>query len=798
MNTMDRGRLERFVEYCIHRRAYVTGIFFLVTAVMLVAALRVEVRTVFEDLLPRSHPYIQVHEQYKQAFGGSNVVSIVLEAEKGDIFNTPFLSKVKTVTSALQQVDGANQFQIVSLASRKLKEIRGSTEAIESNPLMWPDVPKSQAGLETLKQAVLNNPLVYGAYVSKDLKAALVTVDFYEKAADYNKIFPQVMAIADAARGDGVRVRVTGEPILYGWVKHFLPETLHIFLFTIGCLVLLLFIIARTWRGTLLPLLAGLSSAIWALGVARLLGFNLDPLVIVIAFLITARAISHSVQLVSRFDEEIAAGANTTKAAAKASMLQLFKPGMLGVIADAGCMVVVVLTPIPLMHKVSIIGTVWVMTIALSACVMTPVLLSWVRYPRGYAHRLDLGRFLDRILNVCVRSATSRWRYAVLASAVAVFAVSAWYATRIQVGDAQPGSPILWQNSSYNRDAAAINQQFQGADRLYAVFSGTKPNAVKEPKVLENITGLQRYMAAQPEIGGSASIADVIPMVRRVLNENNPRYQELGRTAQENGELMYMFVSGSDPGDMARFTDAQSQNASVTFNFRDHQGESIRTAMARLKAYVDAHPLAEGTYQLAGGLVGVLAAVNEVILAGQIESIALALLVLVICCAVAYRSVTAGIFFMVPVILSNTITFSYMAWKGIGMNLSTLPVAALGIGLGVDYAFYIVDGIKEKLGEGKELPAATIASLHGAGRGVVVTALTLTTSVVLWCASSLRFQADMGVLMAIWLFVSALSALFIMPAMVLVFRPAFIVKTAGKGVTPGSHNVAMSAVPEVY
>lgn len=796
MNTMEQGRLERFVESCIRRRAYVTGIFLLVTAAMLVAALRVEVRTVFEDLLPRSHPYIQVHEQYKQAFGGSNVVSIVLESEQRDIFNTAFLTKIKTVTSALQQVDGANQFQIVSLASRKLKEIRGSTDAIDSSPLMWPDVPHDQAGLDTLKQAVLNNPLAYGAYVSKDLKAALVTVDFYESAADYNKIFPQVMAIADAARGDGVRVRVTGEPILYGWVNHFLPETLHIFLFTIGCLVLLLFIIARTWRGTLLPLLAGLSSAIWALGVARLLGFNLDPLVIVIAFLITARAISHSVQLVSRFDEELAGGAPTTKAAAKASMLQLFKPGMLGVIADAGCMVVVVLTPIPLMHKVSIIGTVWVMTIALSACVMTPVLLSWVRYPRGHAHRLDLGPLLDRILSVCVRSATTRWRHAVLASAVAVFGVSAWYATRIQVGDAQPGSPILWQDSSYNRDAAAINRQFQGADRLYAVFSGHKPNAVKEPKVLASMAGLQRYMAAQPEIGGSTSVADLIPMVRRVLNENNPRYQELGRTAQENGELMYMFVSGSDPGDMARFTDVQAQDASVTFNFRDHQGESIRTAMARLKAYVDAHPLAEGTYRLAGGLVGVLAAVNEVILAGQIESIALALLVLVICCAVAYRSVTAGIFFMVPVILSNTITFSYMAWKGIGMNLSTLPVAALGIGLGVDYAFYIVDGIKEKLGEGKDLPAATVASLYGAGRGVVVTALTLTASVVLWCASSLRFQADMGVLMAIWLFVSALSALFIMPAMVLVFRPAFIVKTAAESKAPQHPGVAMGTVPE--
>jgi hypothetical protein len=140
-------------------------------------------------------------------------------------------------------------------------------------------------------------------------------------------------------------------------------------------------------------------------------------------------------------------------------------------------------------------------------------------------------------------------------------------------------------------------------------------------------------------------------------------------------------------------------------------------------------------------------------------------------------------FFMVPVVLSNTITFSYMAWKGIGMNLSTLPVAALGIGLGVDYAFYIVDGIREQLRHHDDLVRAIVYSLRTAGKGVLITALTLTISVVLWRASSLRFQADMGILMAIWLLVSAISALFLMPTMVYVFRPDFVVNARRPGVT---------------
>ncbi|MGH8784986.1 MAG: efflux RND transporter permease subunit [Cupriavidus necator] len=777
MNKYIFKQLQRFVAFCIGRRALVVLVLGAITCLLSYQAARVVIKTDLDDLVPRTHPYVAVHERFKQSFGGSNVVSVMLEVEHGDIFRLPVLAKVQKVTLDLQQVDAVNQFQIISLASKKLKEIRGSTDGIEFTPLMWPSLPKGDADLARLRESVLNNPLVYGAYVSTDLKAALVTVDFYDHLVDYEKVFRQVSAIANSVEGDGVKVSVVGSPMLFGWVNHYLPETLHIFLLTVAFLILLLFITARTWRGTVLPLLAGVVSAAWALGAARLIGFNVDPLVIVVAFLITARSISHSVQLVTRFDDEIAAGAPDAVAAAKASMLALFKPGMLGVIADAGCMLVVLLTPISLMQKVAVIGTLWVLTIAISACVLTPVLLSWVKRPSGYAHPLDVSPLLQRVLDLCIHVVCTRWRYVVLSGAAAIFVVSGLYAFNLTVGDANPGSPILWQDHTYNRDAEAINRKFQGSDRMFAVFAGAKSDALKDPATLQYMSQFQKFMAAQPEIGGTLSIADVYPGVQRTLREGNPRYQEFGRSAQDNGELLFMLASGSDPGDMARFADSNFQNGSVTLFFRDGQGQTIRTAISRIKEFAQQHRIEQGDLQLAGGLIGVLAAINEVLLSGQIESIALALLVLVVCCAVAYRTAIAGIFFMVPVVLSNTLTFSFMAWQGIGMNINTVPVAALGIGLGVDYAFYIVDGIKEELhhrGHG-DLVRAIVKSLNTAGRGVLITASTLIVSVVLWSFSSLRFQAEMGILMAIWLFISSASALLIMPAMVYVFRPAFIV-----------------------
>lgn len=767
--------IEKFAEFCIRRRVAVVIAVALATVVLSYFALHVEVKTVFSDLMPQRHPYLKTHNQHKETFGGSNMVSIMLDVDKGDVFNPDILQRVKQVTDELQKVRGVNPYQVVSLASKKLKEVTVSSTGIDSRPLMWPDLPKTDDELAALREKVLQNPLIMGVYVSTDLKSTLITVDFYDQLVDYEVAFKEITEIVNRVKADGIRVRVAGEPILYGWVRYFLPETLHIFLITVAGLTALLFLVARTWRGTLLPLLAGFISSTWALGIAKLIGFHFDPLVIVIAFLITARSISHSTQLVTRFDDEIAGGNDDMRAAARISMASLFKPGMLGVVADAGCMIVVAMTPIPLLQKMAIVGTVWVLTIAIGAVVMTPVLLSWCRNPKKYAHPLNITGAIQKFLDLCVYVVTSRLRYTVLAAAVVVFVISSLYAFQLKVGDANPGSPILWPNSRYNKDCAEINAKFPGSDRMFVVYEGDKQNAIKEPSILENMGQFQRFMEAQPEIGGTVSIADVLPSVKKMIREDNPRYAELGNDFNENGELLFLLISGTDPGDIDRFVDPQAKNAAVTLFFRDHQGETIRTAISRIKEFAGKNSLTEAPIRLAGGFIGVLASINEIILSGQIESIALGLLVLVICCTVTYRSTVAGMFFMVPVILSNTITFSYMAFKGIGMNINTVPVAALGIGLGVDYAFYIVDGIKEELQHNNDLSAAIRKSLHSAGRGVLITGGALILSVFLWFFSSLRFQAEMGIMMGLWLWASAWSALFIVPSMVYVFRPDFIV-----------------------
>ena len=770
--------IERIAELCIRRRAWVAGALLSLTLILSWFALHIEVRTVFEDMLPSRHEYVQTHEKFKDTFGGSNMVTIMFEVEQGDIFQTAVLDKVRSVTLGLREVSAVNQYQITSLASKKLKEVRASTAGIESRPLMWPDLPANAEAMAELKQAVLRNPLVYGPYVSKDLQATLITVDFIDQQVDYTKVFHEIRSLIDTVDDGSVKIRVVGDPILYGWVGHYLPETIQLVLAALAVTLIMLFVLLRTWRGLCLPLLAGAVSAIWALGICHLLNIHFEPLVIVVAMLITSRAVSHSVQIVNRFDDEIELlppGHDTARIAARVALADLFRPGMLGVIADAACMMVVALSPIPMLQKLTVLSVVWVSTLTVSAVILTPVLLSFIRKPHGMAHPLDCLPVLRKVLDLSVWVSLSRARYAVLGVSLLVVVAAGLYSLNLKIGDANPGSPILWPSAQYNRDSTAINARFEGVDRMFVVLGDDQhPGLVKGNEALQAMSSFQRFIEAQPEVGGSLSIADVLPQVNSSLREGNPRYQELGGNGAVNGSLMAMLDSVSEPGDMSRFVDDQYANGSVTLMFRDRQGETIRTAVARIKEFIASHPLSEGQWHLAGGLIGVMAAVNEIILASQIEAIALALLVLAVLCTLVYRSTMAGMVFMVPVIISNILTFAFMTWKGIGMNINTVPVAALGIGLGVDYAFYIADRVKEEIAAGSTPEHAIRQALHSSGMGVIVTASVLILSTLLWWVSSLRFQAEMGLLMAIWLSVSAFSALFVMPSLIYVFRPRFI------------------------
>ncbi len=770
---------KKIARFFLHHRYAILSMIAVLTLVFGVFAVRVNIKTEFADLQPPNHPYIKTNEKYKLTFGGANQVSLMVEVAQGDIFNYETLKVVDDLTTGVQYLDGVNQFQIISLATKKLKTIKASTEGIVAEPLMWPHLPKTDAEIQRLKNNVIANPLVYGQYVARDLKSALITVDFIDRLVDYNKIYPEILDLVAKIHKPGITIRVVGQPVLAGLVIKHLPETFRIVGYITLVISLILLVTIGTLRGMFLPLLSAAISGVWALGIIEIIGINLDPLAIVITFLIAARAVSHGVQLVLAFEHERFSGVLDPLDAARISLAKLLRPGTLGLATDAGAVMIVALTPIPLLQKASLLGALWLGTMAICTIMMIPVVLSWTR--SNHEHRLvRLGadRAIIKLLQLCARATTSR-RSAVtiLTTSLVLLVITGFIAKDINIGDTNAGSPILWQDSQYNRDDAAINSHYPGSDRMFVVVEGDEENTLKRPDVLANISYFQKYIEALPEVGAAVSIADIIRPVNMALHEGNPRYYKVADDPVGNAEMIYLATASSDPGDIDRYIDRKYQNGSVLMYFRDHKGTTIRKGIKTIKDFQKDNPMDGAHYRLAGGLIGILAAVNEVILSGQLQSIALALLLLFTFCALAYRTPQAGLFFLPIVVLSNTFSFAFMSLYGIGLNINTLPVAALGIGVGVDYAFYIAESISDNYVKSGDLRKSIYFGLTNAGRGVFITALAMVSSVALWYFfSSLRFQAEMGLMISLWMSVSAISSLLVIPSMIYVFKPRFLLR----------------------
>lgn len=768
---------KKIARFCIRFRYAILLAIAALTLVFGFFATRVNVKTELADLQPSNHPYIKTNELFKDTFGGANQVTLMVEVSEGDIFSHETLKVIDDLTKGLYYLDAVNQFQIISLATKKLKTVKASTEGIVAEPLMWPHLPETDVDIQHLRDKVISNPLVYGQYVSRDLKSALVTVDFIDRLVDYNKVYPQILALVSKLEKPGLRIRIVGQPVLAGLVINYLPETIRIVGYITLVSAILLLLTVGTLRGMFLPLLSGAISGVWTFGMIHFMGINLDPLAIVISFLIAARGVSHGVQLVLAFDHERESGISDPLEAARISFGKLLRPGILGLGVDAGAMLIVALTPIPLLQKAALMGTIWVGNMVICTVIMIPVILSWNK--GDHTRRifgLGSGRAITGMLELCAKLTTHRRSaFVILTLSVIILAGSTYFAKDITIGDTKPGSPILWQDSAYNQDDAAINSRFPGSDRMFVVIEGAEENTLKRPDILANVSSFQQYIEALPEVGAAVSIADIIRPVNMALHEGNPRYYKVADDPVGNAEMIYLATASSDPGDIDRFIDRKYQNGSVLIYFRDHKGDSIRRGIKTITDFEKNNPMQGAHYLLAGGLIGMLAAVNEVILSGQLQSIALALLLLFAGCVIAYRSPQAGLFFLPIVVLSNTITFCFMSLYGIGLNINTLPVAALGIGLGVDYAFYIAESIAECYSKTQNLQQSIRFGLITAGRGVTITALSLVTAVSLWYFfSSLRFQAEMGLLIGLWMSISAIGSLLVIPAMVYVLKPRFL------------------------
>ena len=766
---------DKIASFIVNKRLILGILLILMTVFFCYKLTSVKLATDLGDLLPQKHPYVKLHNSFRAIFGGANIIFIDVEVKEGDIFNEKTLKKISRISDSAMYIPGADRYKVTSIAQAKVKDFRASDWGLEVKPLMWPDTPKNEQAMEYLKTAIYSNDMIFGSLVSLDSKSALISLQFYEdRPLDYSAIFEKVREIAYAEKDDNTNIYIAGETMIKGYIYSFLGQTKMIFGVTLIAVLILLFVYTRSVQMVLLPLLSALFSAIWGLGLVGLLGYNLDPLALVVPLLITARTISHSVQFNERFIEEKSV-LKDVKLSAHATIKALFFPGFAGILTDAAGIAVLAVIPIPMLQKLGVISAFWALTTVFTVLLMNPLALIYLPLPETSEGKDKEAGLFYRLLKRLSLLNKGKGAWVVILIALVIGVVAYFYAERIKVGDANPGSPILWPDSQYNIDAKVINESFQGLNPMLAVIDGEEgEKTLYDFENLHKMEEYQRNLEKMNQVGGTISSVNLVKKVNMNLHEGLPKWNIVPHSRNEIAVLFYMFMSSAIRGDLDPYATPDYKAGSITAYFKDHKGDTLREAMDVSQKFIDANPLEKAKFKMAAGVVGTLAAANEEVFKSQLALLVMTFAITIFLCSLTYRSLVAGLILAVPLAVSNYLIFAYMGLKGIGLNINTLPVATIAVGIGVDYGIYFLSRMKEEYSSSKDLSTANFVTLVTTGKAITFTALTVALGVVFWGFSDIKFQADMGLLLTIVTFFHLLGTLVLLPALILIIKPKFI------------------------
>jgi predicted RND superfamily exporter protein len=777
MNTIAK-QLSKIDRIVFHYPKVTLGLILLVTLFFAYQVPAVRLVSEFSDLLPQEHEYIQTHNEIRETFGGANNVVIVVKVENGDIFKPEILKKIHRITQKVDSITGINHNLVTSLTHRTTRKVWLNEYGTLKSASYFDPLQKTftEQELHKLKEDVLSNPRVYGLLVSPDLSSALIRGTLNEGELDYQKVFNELQELRQSESEDGIKLYATGQPVLVGWVTSYVGEILEIFMFTILIMVALLILYFRKFYGVLVPVIGIVLTTIWGLGIISLLGYNLDPLMMVVPFLISARAMSHGIQLIERFYHE--AQDHDKETAARRTFEGLFRPGSLGVISDAIGLLLISLGSVPINDKLAIYASLWAGSVIITVLIFVPVLLMVLPESKNTEIKHN---FLRQILpTVSKVSCTANGAKYTLLTVVCLFVVALFLSSKVQIGESDPGSPLLYADHDYNISSTAINNLYPGSEELFIVAYSDKPHGLKQPDVIRALSDFQHSMMLDPELGGTKGLPDLSLQVNKIIHGGDPRWLAFPKDEFESGGLMFAYMMSSPvPGALLEFIDADEQSANMVFYYKDHKGETIRRAIHMVKQWAEssAAQIDGFSLKLAGGVIGVTAAINEAAYETNVIVIPLVFLLILVFVTLFYWSLHAGWLMLLAMSFATTLTYAYMGVVGMGINVNTVPVIAVGIGIGIDYSIYIMDRITAEMKNLGNLQQAIEKAISTTGVAIGFTAITLISGIVMWVfISTMRFQADAALLLIVMLVLNALAAMFIVPAWIMRFKPRFIME----------------------
>ena len=759
-----------------------------ITAFFAAGLIRVELSTIFSDLLPENHPFVETYKDHPN-FGNPLTVTIMVKRKDGDIYNPDTVSKVWDLTRDIDLTPGVDHDQILSITTEKARFSQATPFGIESQPLMGDFAPQSPDEIEEFRRRVDKAPNARAFLISPDETATLITATFIERLADYGVIFQHIQDAVARQKDADHEIYVAGQPMLTGWVYSHERAMLGIFGVTIGALILSLIIYMRNFAGVVTPLVSSAVAAIWGFGFVGWRGDPIEPLLMVVPLLLVARSFSHCVQFIERY-YEVYHHVGDKKKAAEISLGVMMAPGVLGIITDAAGLFLIAVAPIPAMERFALFCGFWALILIPANVFLSPLMLSFLPEPKNVKQIIGVDGEGGGFWHTGIRASLSRLatlshgKRARVTTVVLVLLTiySVGQVAQIKVGNPVEGSNLLWEDSDYNVAVSQINRHFAGLNTLEVVFEAKNqinPSRVaRQADTVFSMLELQRLLELeeQPPVA-TLSFADYLPEANRLFSGGNPKWAPLDNNQPAVAAAAGAVMVGTGPKAFLHVADFVQQNSTVSLWYKDNKQETVDLALEQTRAALEKVGLDHEafTIRLGTGTIALQQSINDTVDYYQWIILGLLNLVILVTCSWAYRSIIAGILLLIPVNLSNIFLGAVMVQMGIGLDVNTLPITAIGIGVGIDYGIYLLSRICEEYQDFDDYAKAIVASVATTGKAIFFTASIVLVGILPWYfLSELKFLADMGLMLVMVMLINMIMALIVLPLLVWLVKPRFL------------------------
>lgn len=730
----------------------------------------------FDKQLPIGHEYIETFQKYRDQLFGSNRIIIVLEARQGTIWNKDFFKAYKDLTDDIFFLPGVSRPTVTSLWTPNTRYIEITEDGISAEDVISGRVtadtmtPKNLAKVES---NVIRGGFV-GKLVSNDFTAAMVSaelqdfdpstgqkLDYFDLAAKLEK---QIRGKYENAK---YAVRIIGFAKSIGDIADGAKGVVAFFFVAFLLTALSVYLYSRSILLTSATLFASLTSVVWQFAILDLLGYGLDPLAVLVPFLVFAIGVSHGVQQINLITAEISNGA-TGEQAARTSFSGLLVPGSMALVTTLVGFGTLYLIPVGMIRELSITASIGVALKIVTNLVMLPLLVSYMKFDKNFVARVAKA-YQSRLKIMRVLGVVARPRPAIITLCISfvLFGIAVYESRLRHVGSLHAGTPELREDARYNVDSRIIADKFAlGLNQLTVVVE-TPVDACVDYRTLEYLNRFSWYMTNVPGVRLVVSLPFAVKASAAGWNEANLKWQDIPR----NKDALAQAVA-TVPGKSALMNQSCSILPQQIF-LTDAKATTIATAVAAVKKFRADYPMEGVNIRLASGNMGVQAAVNEELSESELPMMLWVYLVIIALVTLTYRDWRAVIACCLPLTFATFFGYWFMEVLQIGLTVATLPVMVLAVGIGVDYAFYIYNRIQFHLAEGRNITECFELALLETGMATFFTALTLAVGVSTWAFSALKFQADMGLLLTFMFMINMVMAITVLPALAVVLERIF-------------------------